>query len=508
MITCGIDNGTQSTKVLIYDSTDKKVLSLTSSKHDLICKEDGSREQQASWWINALKDCFDQVPNELKLSIQAIGVSGQQHGFVPVDASGEVLAPVKLWCDTSTVAECNEINMSVRSVAGVAPGSACVAEMASGTEIKTGYTAPKVLWFKKHEPTLYNKMRWIMLPHDYLNFVLTGKPSMEYGDASGTGFFDVKALTWSNEVLKAIDPDRDLKQCLPPLHQSEAIIGNTCASASAMFGIPEGIPVSTGGGDNMMGAIGTGTVSDGDLTMSMGTSGTLYGVSSTPVIDKKGRLSTFCSSSGERGGQWLPLLCTMNCTVSSEVTRNLFGKDLEAFNRAAERSPLGAEGIFMLPYFNGERTPNYPNGNGCIFGLTPNNTTAQNLCRAAMEASVYAMKYGLEAFLELGFKPQSIKLIGGGAKSSLWRQMVSDVTGLPVVCPANPEAAAFGAALQALFALQKASGEVKSIDQITRTHVKLQRGKSAEPNLAAHERYLTAYETWLKYVNCVAPLFA
>ncbi len=496
MITCGIDNGTQSTKVLIYDSTSKTVLSLTSSKHDLICKEDGTREQEASWWIDALEDCFNQVSAELRSKIQVIGVSGQQHGFVPVDEHGNVLSPVKLWCDTSTVTECNELNLSF--------GGRIAAIEKTGNEIKTGYTAPKVLWFKKNYPTLYNQMRWIMLPHDYLNFVLTGQPSMEYGDASGTAFFDVKTRTWSDEVLKAIDPERDLKQCLPPLYQSDTIVGTTCARAAAMFGIPEGIPVSTGGGDNMMGAIGTGTVSDGELTMSMGTSGTLYGISPCPVIDKKGRLAAFCSSTDT----WLPLLCTMNCTVSSEVTRKLFDKDLESFNCMAEQAPIGSEGVFMLPYFNGERTPDYPNGTGCIFGLTPTNTTQANISRAAMEASVFAMKYGLDAFLELGFRPRAIKLIGGGSNSPLWRQIVANVMGLPVACPENPEASAFGAALQALFVLEKSRGNVTSISQITCEHVKLQESKTAEPNLDAHKQYLAVYNSWLKYVQCVAPIFA
>ena len=166
--TAGIDNGTQSTKVLIYDSNTMKTVAIASAPHDIISREDGSREQLASWWIDALKNCFDQIDSGIKEKIEAIGVSGQQHGFVPVAEDGSVLAPVKLWCDTSTVEECKEITEALG-------GRERVIEIA-GNEIKTGYTAPKILYFKKHSPELYEKMKWVMLPHDYLNFFLTGNP--------------------------------------------------------------------------------------------------------------------------------------------------------------------------------------------------------------------------------------------------------------------------------------------------------------------------------------------
>lgn len=495
MIVCGIDNGTQSTKVMVYDSTSEKMLSLTQSKHDLISRPDGTREQLTSWWLDALRDCFSLIPEEIRGKIEAVGVSGQQHGFVPVGGDGEVLYPVKLWCDTSTTEECRELTDAIG-------GRSALIEK-TGNEIKTGYTAPKVLWLKKNHPDIYAKMRWIMLPHDWINFVLTGEASMEYGDASGTAFFDVKRREWSYEVLSAIDGERDLRESLPPLFPSGSIVGRVSEKASRLFGIPSGIPVSTGGGDNMMGAVGTGTVSDGDLTMSMGTSGTLYGTTERPVIDTKGRLASFCSSTG----LWLPLLCTMNCTVSSEVTRELFGKDIAAFNDMASKAPIGSEGVCMLPYFNGERTPDYPKGKGCLFGLTLSNMKEENISRSAMEASVFALMYGLDAFVELGFKPKKVTLTGGGAKSALWRQIVADVTGLTVRIPQNPEAAAFGAALQALYVLEKEKGRVKSISEITSRHVKMDEEKTCTSSPEAHEEYLKVYDEWLRYVKAAAPLF-
>lgn len=491
----GIDNGTQSTKVLIYDSETKETVALSSSNHDIISKENGTREQLASWWIDALKDCFDKIDSKIKSQIKAIGVSGQQHGFVPVAEDGSVLSSVKLWCDTSTIKECEEITNCLG-------GREKVIAIA-GNEIKTGYTASKVLYFKKHSPQLYKKMRWIMLPHDYLNFFLTGKPTMEYGDASGTAFFDVKKRTWSKEILKAIDSERNLLDCLPPFVESDQWAGTVCEKAAKLFGIPEGAYVSAGGGDNMMGAIGTGTVSEGDLTMSMGTSGTLYGASANPVVDEQGRLAAFCSSTGI----WLPLLCTMNCTVSSEVTRSLFNQDLERLNEKASSAPIGCEGVVMLPYFNGERTPDYPNGKGCLFGFTLTNMTEANITRAAMESSVYAMKYGLDAFVSLGFKPKAIKLIGGGSKSAFWRQMVADVTNLPVSIPENTEAAAFGGVMQALFVLEKSQGKVSSIREITDRYVQMQENNTCKPNPENHQKYNEAYANWLKHVELVKPIY-
>jgi xylulokinase len=191
--------------------------------------------------------------------------------------------------------------------------------------------------------------------------------------------------------------------------------------------------VSAGGGDNMMGAIGTGAVQDGFLTMSLGTSGTLYGYSDSPVVDPAGNLAAFCSSTGG----WLPLLCTMNCTVASEQLRELLGMDLAAFNAAANAAPIGSEGVVVLPFFNGERIPNLPNGRASLNGLTAANFKPQNIARAAMEAAIFGMRVGLDSFKALGYQAREIRLIGGGSKSPLWRTIAANVTGLPVKVPAG-----------------------------------------------------------------------
>lgn len=253
----------------------------------------------------------------------------------------------------------------------------------------------------------------------------------------------------------------------------------------------------------MMGAIGTGTVRDGTLTMSLGTSGTLFGASDRPIIDLQGLLAAFCSSSGS----YLPLLCTMNCTVASEVTRSLFSKPVAQFDELASRAPIGCEGVVMLPYFNGERTPNYPRGKGCLAGFDLHNMTEANISRAALESAIFGMRLGLDAFKQLGYRAREIRLIGGGARSSVWRQMAADVCDLPVVVPKIGEAAAFGGALQASWCLGLLHGSSTDIGSIADEHVELDRRGGCEPVADHVARYADAYETYLTYVTAVAPLF-
>lgn len=491
----GIDCGTQSTKVLVYDPASRRVIARAQSPHELISGEDGTREQEAGWWIDALKRCLGSIDPGILASVAAVGVSGQQHGFVPLDRDGEVLAPVKLWCDTSSVAECAEITGRFGGV------DRLLAE--AGNPILPGYTASKILWLKKNRPEAYRRMATILLPHDYLNHRLTGRLTMEFGDASGTGFLDIRKRTWSKAVLRAIDPERDLLPCLPPLISAIDPAGFTSGGASREFSLPAGVLVSSGGGDNMMGAIGTGTTVHGALTMSLGTSGTLYGFSDQPMVDPEGLLAAFCSSSGG----WLPLLCTMNCTVATELVRSVLGSNLEQMESLAEGARPGSDGVLLLPFFNGERTPNLPRGRGCILGLTPDNFNRENLLRAAMESALFGLRLGLESFTRLGFAPKQIHLIGGGARSALWRQMASDVFDLPVVCPVEEEAAAFGAALQAYWALRNHDGKKAEISEVLDEHVKFSPDRRHVPDRKAASIYREVYRAYKSYVQTVTPLF-
>ncbi|MEE4219222.1 MAG: xylulokinase [Xanthomonadales bacterium] len=488
----GIDLGTQSLKVIFYDFDAREVVVSGSARLDLYQDDNGAAEQQAHWWLSALHDVMDRVGHEVRQSAVAVGVSGQQHGFVPVSESGRVLAPVKLWCDTSTVAECDEI------MAAYGGPQKCLDEV--GNLIVPGYTASKIRWFAKHGGALYDQLDCILLPHDYLNYYLTGERCMEAGDASGTGLLNIRTRTWSRGMLGAVDPDRDLSQCLPRLSTAMGIIGHVSAEAAQKTGLPEGIPVSTGGGDNMMGAIGTGNVSAGKVTMSLGTSGTVYACSDQPVIDPRGEIAAFCSSTGG----WLPLMCTMNCTVTTELMRGVLDADMTSFEAAISQSPRGADGVITLPFFNGERTPNLPNAKACIVGLDGQNTKRENLLRSAMEGATFALRFGVDRLCELGIEADEILLTGGGAGSATWRQVVADVCNAPVTVLAQDQGAGFGAALQALAVLENETDMQGLADR----HLARNEALCCEPGKSAVNYYNEAYAKYQEAVETITPLYA
>ena len=490
---CGIDLGTQSCKLVVYEYEHKSIIAQSSAPVNLIAENDGTREQKTEWYDEALKICFDKIDVEIKNSIAAIGVSGQQHGFVPLDKNGRPVYNVKLWCDTSTVPECEELTTMA--------GSEKKLIAKAGLPMRPGYTAPKILWLKNHKPQAFARLRHILLPHNYINYVLTEAFSAEYGEASGMALFDVRKRTWASAICKMISAD--VESMLPPLIESGAVMGTVSEAAAYLYGIKPGTLVASGGGDNMMSAIGTGTVRDGFLTMSLGTSGTLFGFSNTPVIDPTGNLAAFCSSSGG----WLPLLCTMNCTVASEEFRSLFGLDVKAFDAEAAQAPIGAEGIVVLPFFNGERTPNLPNGRASINGITAANFKRENLARAALESAIFGMRIGLEGFNTLGFKAKEIRLTGGGAKSAIWQNIAANVMNLPVRVPSRTEAAAMGGAIQALWCLQNHKGKKVPIKDLAEEHVALEDGATVKPNKKDAAAYDKAYAHYSRYLGALSPLY-
>ena len=488
MLVAGIDAGTQSIKVLVYDSDEKKTVALSQCPLSLISEKGGVREQKAQWYIEALEKCFSSIEDTIKKRIKAISVSGQQHGFVPLDERGNVLWNIKLWCDTSTQKECSEIEEK-------AGGRERVIEMA-GNPILPGYTASKILWLKKNHRDIYGKMKWVLLPHDYINYYLTGEIVMERGDASGTGLLNIRTGEWERELCSIISSN--LIDKLPQILPFPSIIGKVRKEIVGSLGLGEEVFVASGGGDNMMSAIGTGAVRDGEVTISLGTSGTLFASSSYPIIDPKARLAAFSSSHST----YLPLLCTMNCTVAGEVLRKEMGLSVEEFVAEAEKAEIGSEGLVLLPFFNGERIPDYPKGEGVLGGMNMNNVKRENICRSALEGVSFEFLLGLRAFKELGVKPKVASLTGGGSKSRFWREMLSDITGLEIRCPQNTEAAAFGAALQALSLVEN-----KSVEECVEEHLLYDEEKSVKPNFERHEKYMKAYEKWSMYSCSMKSIF-
>ncbi len=486
----GIDLGTQHLKVVCYDFEDRQVVATESEPLDLYQNSSGVAEQRAQWWLDALYAAFSRIDRKILGSVVALGVSGQQHGFVPLDESGRVLADVKLWCDTSTEQECREITETMG-------GEGACLDL-TGNRILPGYTASKILWFRKIHPELYKKLATILLPHDYLNFYLTGERCMEAGDASGTGLLDIRNREWSSEMLRAIDADRDLSQCLPPLRTKPGMIGTLSKQAAETLGLPVTTPVCTGGGDNMMAAIGTGNVANGRLTMSLGTSGTVYAYSDTPVIDPDGEIAAFCSSTGG----WLPLLCTMNCTVATETMRRMLDTDLAGFEQQVSCASAGSGGIITVPFYNGERSPDLPNGKACILGLDSHNSRPENLLRSAMEGATYALRSGIDRLKALGVETEEIVLTGGGANSASWRQLVADVCNAPVTVLQQREGAAFGAALQAVAAM-----DGSELGELVGEHLSRDEAACCEPDPRSVGFYQDACSDYQRAVAAVTPYF-
>ena len=467
----GIDSGTQSTKTLVVNADTGEVLASASQSYELIPDLPvGAKEQRPADWIKAVRETIVQALKKAGAEaseVKAIGVSGQQHGFVPLDREGKVIRPAKLWCDTSTAEECAELTDKLGGLKGA------ISEL--GNAILPGYTAGKILWLKKHEPENFARLATVLLPHDYINFYLTGRRVMEYGDASGTALLNVRTRQWSRRALQAIDGE--LPNKMPELIESDQPVGYLSAQTAELLGLNTSVLVSAGGGDNMMGAIGTGNTREGLITASFGTSGTIYACAGKPVIDPEGEIAAFCDSTN----RWLPLLCTMNVTVATGMISDFFKLEIKDFDRLAAEAPAGSEGVLLVPYLEGERTPNVPDGTGVFFGINTRTMKPANLARAAMEGVTLGMNYGLLRLAELGVRPSQIRATGGGAHSPLWRQIMADIFNAEVVTLKVSEGAAYGAALQALWCWENHSGHSVKIQELSDRFVTLNTEERVSP---------------------------
>lgn len=467
----GVDSGTQGTKALVVEIDRGRVVGRGRAPHAAITGlPPGASEQDPATWVRALDTALAAALKEARVDparVVSLGVSGQQHGFVALDARGRPIRPAKLWNDTSTVAETDEI------VAALGGRKAFIDRL--GIALAVGFTASKVLWLKKREPKSFEKLATVLLPHNYLNFHLTGRRHMEYGDASGTGLMDVRRLRWDEAAVRAVDESLAAK--LPALEHPREAVGPARKDWAARFGFGR-VLVASGGGDNMMGAIGSGNVSPGVSTLSLGTSGTVYSHFARPFVDPEGEIAAFCDSTGG----WLPLLCTMNVTNTTEIVKALFGLDNARLERLARRAGAGAGGLLFLPFVDGERVPALPSASAVFFGLDRRTFDAAHIVRAVMEGTVLNLGYGFGRMRELGLRPSEVRATGGGARSRLWLQIVADVFGTPVVTLREPEAAAYGAALQSVWNWRLAAGERIAIAEIAERWIAKGR-LAAEPDL-------------------------
>ncbi len=482
MIFLGLDCGTQSTKALALDGENGAILASAHRSYDFVPGlPPGAREQNPSDWIAAAEASLAEVLEALgprRAEVRGLGVSGQQHGLVVLGEGDRVLRPAKLWCDTSTTEECDALTAHFG-------GPEAVVRLVGNT-MRPGYTAPKIAWLRRHEPENWKAARTFLLPHDYLNFWLTGVKMMEHGDASGTALLDVATREWSAPMLDYLGPG--LAERLPPLHSSRGVHGELREELRARWGLPRGVLVSAGGGDNMMAAIGTGNIRPGVVTASLGTSGTLFAFSEKPVIDPSGEVAAFCDSTGH----WLPLVCTMNVTLVTEHVRALFNWDHAQLEAAVRSVPAGAGGLTFLPYLTGERTPDLPDATGTLHGLTLENFSPAGLARAAMEGATLGLGHGLERLRTLGMTPTEIRLTGGGANSAIWREICTDLFGVPTVRLRGGEAAGLGAAIQARWAwgLETNGGPELAALPL----VEVDEASRLEPDPARHALYAESLE--------------
>jgi xylulokinase len=442
MSVLGIDVGTGGTRAVLIDAQGRVISAATAEHAPMSSPHIGWAEQSPEdWWratCEATKACLARSPAAAQ-DVSGIGLTGQMHGLVLLDAQDQVVRPALIWCDQRTEEECREITLEI--------GAQRLIELTANPAL-TGFTLPKIWWVQRHEPQLWARVRALMLPKDFIRFRLTGERATDVADASGTLMFDVVHRVWSKPMLEASRVDESL---LPKVFESPEISGRVNEEGARLSGLRPGIPVVAGAGDQAAGAVGMGIVKPGAVSATIGTSGVVFAATSKPVLEPKGRIHTFCHAIPNR---WHVMGVTQGAGLSLRWFRDQFGagKDdgRDPYERLAEeaaKTPAGADGLLWAPYLMGERTPHLdPNARGALVGITAQHTRA-HVIRAILEGVAFSLRDSLTLFREIGVPIESIRLGGGGARSSLWQQIQADVYGMSVELVEADEGAAYGAAL-------------------------------------------------------------
>lgn len=439
----GIDLGTSRLKLHLIDANANPVAEASATVPMLIPRHGWAEQSPADWWdalITACRDLFGQ-DNINPAQIAAVGLTGQMHGATFLDGNGEVLRPCLIWADNRNAGQVEQIKQAI-------PHADLIS--ITGNVPNTGFTAPKIMWVREHEPHVYRRTAHILLPKDYLRFRLTGRYATDVSDASATLLFDLHERGWSNRLLSALKIERDL---LPNAYESHVITGHITTEASHATGIRAGVPVVAGGGDAECGALGLGLSGgqsdEGVLLVSLGTAGQIFAVTQSPVTDPSGRVHSLCHVVENR---WHVMGAILSGGLSLDWVRNLMGETANNYKQLtseAASAGIGAEGVLFLPYLLGERTPHMdPNARAGFFGLGLHHTRA-HILRAVMEGVAFALRDGLEVLREIGVNTTEARLAGGGAKSKLWKAILRDVLNLPVRTGLAEHGSAYGAALLA-----------------------------------------------------------
>lgn len=438
MLVAGIDSSTQSTKVELRRLDDGALAAEGRAPHPPV-EPPRSEQDPEAWWA-ALAEALGRCGERLS-EVAAVSVAAQQHGLVVLDSAGSPLRPAKLWNDTESAPQAAAL---VNRLGPEAWARAC------GSVPTASFTVTKLAWLVEREPGLADRIDALMLPHDYLTFRLTGARATDRGDASGTGWYDPASGRYRPDLLAlAVELGRPngsnrWTRCLPRVFGPTEAAGEVTAEAAAATGLPAGIPVAAGTGDNMAAALGLG-LRPGDLALSLGTSGTAYTVSEDPACDPTGHVAGFCDATGRH----LPLVCTLNATRVTDAVAAWLRLDPAEMAQTALESPPGAAGTVLVPYFDGERTPNRPDATGTLHGLRTA-TTRADLARAAHEGVVCGLLAGVDALRVAGAAAEGRwHLVGGGARSPAYRRVAADLAQQPIRVPAAAEIVAAGACVQA-----------------------------------------------------------
>ena len=485
----GVDLGTSGTKTVLF-STDGQPIASKTIEYPLYQPQNGWAEQAPEDWWHAACGSMKEVISKSGINpkdIKGIGISGQMHGLVMLDKAGNVLRRSIIWCDQRTAAECDEITNKV--------GASRLIELTANPAL-TGFTASKILWVRNNEPEIYEKCAHILLPKDYVRYMLTGEFATEVSDASGMQLLDVPNRCWSDEVLSKLGIDKSL---LAKVYESPEITGKVTAQAAELCGVPAGTPVVGGAGDNAAAAVGTGTVQDGIAFTTLGTSGVVFAHTDKLSIDPKGRVHTFCCAVP---GAWHVMGVTQAAGLSLKWFRDNFcdaemaaatGMKNDPYyimDKQAERIPIGADRLLYLPYLMGERTPHLdPNCRGAFIGLSAMHTR-QHMLRAVMEGVVYSQRDSVEVLRGMGVKINDMLACGGGGTSPLWRQMLADVYGCPVKTVVSKEGPALGVAILA----SVGTGIYKSVQEACKEVIKTNPAQNPiAANSAEYEKFYKMY---------------
>jgi len=477
----GVDLGTSSVKIIMVDE-EGKLLSSVSKEYPVSYPKNGWSEQNPEDWWNGTKEGIKELMEKSKVSgeeVKGIGFSGQMHGLVILDKDNNVLRPAILWNDQRTQEECDYLNNEI--------GQEKISKY-TGNKALTGFTAPKVLWVRKHEKEIFDKIAHILLPKDYIRFKLTGEFASEVSDASGTLFFDVENRQWSKEMMDILGIKEEQ---LPKMYESWEVTGKVTKEVAEYIGVSSETVVVGGGGDQAAGAIGTGTVDAGILSVALGTSGVVFASSDSYAVDDENTLHSFCHGNGKyhQMGVMLSAASSLKWWVE-EINED--SKDFNKLLADAEKSTVGSNGVIFLPYLTGERTPySDPNAKGVFFGLNIT-TKREDMTRAVLEGVAFGLRDSLEILKSLNVPIEEVRVSGGGAQSPLWKQILADVFNVKVSMINSKEGPAYGAAILAIVGC----GVYPTVDEACKNLIKVT--ETVHPIAENVAKYEKPYEVYRK----------